>query len=75
MRIMNAVVGHAPTTRRLFIPKSQHGITSTGDAFLCSVNRDIGDQHALAAAMRGTTPLPLIDALRRSQSSAPARPT
>jgi hypothetical protein len=72
---MSAIACLAPTTRRLFIPKSQHGITSTGDAFLCSVDRDIGDQHALAAAMRGTTPLPLIDALRRSQSSAPARPT
>jgi len=61
---MSAIACRAPTTRRLFIPKSQRGITSTCDAFLRSVDRDIGDKHAKAAAMRGTTPLPLIDALR-----------
>ncbi len=72
-RTVSAIVCHVRTTRRLFSPKSQRGITSTCAAFLCSVAKDIAEQHAEIVAIRGTTPLPLIDAQRRPQSPAHAR--
>jgi hypothetical protein len=71
---MSAIACLAPITRRLFIPKSQHGMISTCATFLCSVARDIGDQHTEAGAVRGTTPLPLINAQRRPLPPAHARP-